>query len=350
MNGILGFSALLSKEGVDGKEQKNYIKLIEKSSARLFNIINEIIDISKIESGQMELHTVETNINEQLKLAYNLLKPDAERKGIHLTFHKGLSENEATINTDSSKLYSILTNLLKNAIKYTDQGSVEIGYSRKGEFLEFYVKDTGVGIPENRLGAIFERFVQADISVLQARQGAGLGLSIAKAFAEMLGGDIRVDSVLGKGSIFYFTHPCQLEEELTPSDESESSLSRADSVENKLKLLVAEDDKTSEILISVLMKEFSSEVLVARTGTEAIEIFRNNPDIELILMDIQMPEMDGYEATRQIRKISNEVIIIAQTAFGILGDREKAIEAGCSDYLAKPITQEKISGLIHKYF
>ena len=151
---------------------------------------------------------METNINEQIELTYKLLKPDAERKGITLTYHLGLSPHEAVINTDNAKLYSILTNLLKNAIKYTDQGSVELGYSRKGKFLEFYVSDSGVGIPENRLGAIFERFVQADISVLRARQGAGLGLSISKAFAEMLGGDIWVNSVVGKGSIFYFTLPC----------------------------------------------------------------------------------------------------------------------------------------------
>jgi len=350
MNGILGFSTLLSRQGVDSEEQASYIKLIEKSSARLFNIINEIIDISKIESGQMELHIVETNINEQLKLAYNLLKPDAEDKGIHLTYHKGLSENDATIKTDSSKLYSILTNLLKNAIKFTDQGSVEIGYSRKGDFLEFYVRDTGVGIPENRLGAIFERFVQADMAVLQARQGAGLGLSIAKAFAEMLGGNIWVNSVVGKGSIFYFTLPCQVDGELMPPEESNSPEQDADTLEKNLKILITEDDETSEMLISVLIKDFSSEVLFARTGTEAIEVFRNNPDFDLILMDIQMPEMDGYEATRQIRKLNKDIIIIAQTAFGILGDKEKAIDSGCNDYISKPITQEKLSGLIQKYF
>ena len=350
MNGILGFSALLSKQGVDGKEQQNYITLIEKSSSRLLNIINEIIDISKIESGQMEVHPVKTNINEQIELTYSLLKPDAERKGITLTYHKGLSSDEAVIDTDSAKLYSILTNLLKNAIKYTDQGSVELGYSRKGEFLEFYVRDSGVGIPENRLGAIFERFVQADISVLKARQGAGLGLSIAKAFAEMLGGDIWVNSVVGKGSIFYFTLPCQVDETEIPLDESKSYGQRADSPDKNLKILITEDDETSEMLISVLIKEFSNKVLFARTGTEALEIYRNNPDIDLILMDIQMPEMDGYKATRQIRKLNKDVLIIAQTAYGILGDREKAIESGCNDYISKPITQGKLSELIHKYF
>jgi PAS domain S-box-containing protein len=350
MNGILGFSALLSKQGVDREEQQNYIEMIEKSSARLFNIINEIIDISKIESGQMEVFTMETNINEQLDMAYNLLKPDAETKGITLSYHKSLEGKDAYIQTDKSKLYSILTNLLKNAIKYTDQGAVELGYSRKGDFLEFYVRDTGVGIPENRLGAIFERFVQADMAVLQARQGAGLGLSIAKAFAEMLGGDIWVNSVVGEGSIFYFTLPCSLAVGKQATEERDVPVQETAGPAKKLKILVTEDDETSEMLTTVLIKEFSDQVFFARTGIEAIELYHKQPDIDLILMDIQMPEMDGYEATRRIRMFDKEVIIVAQTAFGILGDREKAIEAGCTDYISKPISQEKLSGLIQKYF
>ena len=207
MNGILGFAALLSKKDVGTAEQQRYIKLIEKSSGRLFRIVNEIIDISKIESGQMEVLNEKTNINEQLDLAYKLLKPDAEGKGITLTCHAGCPADEVKLYTDSSKLFSILTNLLQNAIKFTDKGSVDLGYARKGELLEFYVKDTGIGIPESRLEAIFERFIQADLAVLKARQGAGLGLSISKAFVEMLGGEIRVDSQVGKGSVFYFTLP-----------------------------------------------------------------------------------------------------------------------------------------------
>jgi PAS domain S-box-containing protein len=350
MNGILGFATLLSKQDLKSEEQQSYINVIEKSSARLFNIINEIIDISKIESGQMEVHNVETNINEQIELTCNLLKPEAERKGITLSYHLGLSTHEAVIHTDRAKLYSILTNLVKNAIKYTDLGSVEMGYSRKGKFLEFYIRDSGVGIPENRLEAIFERFVQADISVLKARQGAGLGLSIAKAFTEMIGGDIWVSSVVGKGSVFYFTLPYHVDGGAVPIVESESSGQGINTPEKDLKILIAEDDETSEMLISVLIKEFSNKVLIARTGKEAIEIYRDNPDIDLILMDIQMPEMDGYEATRQIRKLNKDVLIIAQTAYGILGDKEKAMEAGCSDYLSKPVSQERLSELIQKYF
>ncbi len=350
MNGILGFSTLLSKQGVDVEEQQNFIRMIEKSSARLYNLINEIIDISKIESGQMEVQSMETNINEQLKLAYDLLKPDAENKGITLSYKNSLSEKEVVITTDSTKLYSIITNLVKNAIKYTDHGSVEFGYTRKEKFLEFYVRDTGIGIPEDRLEAIFERFVQAETAVLQAREGAGLGLSITKAFVEMLGGKLWVRSEVGKGSIFNFTLPCHERGELISHIENASSEVGVGSLDKNLKVLIAEDDETSEMLLSVLVKDYSNDVLIAGTGTEAVEIYRNNPDIDLILMDIQMPVMNGYEATRQIRKLSEHVLIIAQTAYGILGDWEKARESGCDDYITKPISSHILSELMHKYF
>jgi PAS domain S-box-containing protein len=349
MNGILGFSALLSKPGVDIKEQQNYIRMIEKSSARLFNLINEIIDVSKIESGQMEIQTVETNINEQLELAYNLLKPDAENKGITLSYQDSLSVKDAVTTTDRAKFYSIITNLVKNAIKYTDQGTVEFGCSKKEKFLEFYVKDTGIGIPENRLEAIFERFVKAETVVLQAREGAGLGLSISKAFLEMLGGKIWVKSEVGKGSIFYFTLPYQVEGEVIPQMASGPSAIKDASLDKKLRILIAEDDETSGMLLSALVSEYSRDTLIARTGIEALETYRNNPDIDLILMDIQMPEMDGYEASRQIRKLSEHVVIIAQTAYGILGDREKAIESGCNDYISKPISYDVLAELMHRH-
>lgn len=350
MNGILGFSSLLSKKGVNAEEQQNYIRMIEKSSARLFNLINEIIDISKIESGQMEVHSVAVIINEQLEMACDLLKPDAEKKGLTLSYKKNSSAEGAIITTDSEKLYSITTNLLKNAIKYTDRGSIEFGYTRKKEFLEFYVRDTGVGIPENRLEAIFERFVQAEGVVLQARQGAGLGLSITKAYVEMLGGKIWVESEVGKGTVFYFTLPFQMQGEFISQIENTFSGTGIAPQDKKLKILMTEDDETSQMLLSVLLQEFSNDILIAKTGLKAIEIYNSNPDIDLILMDIQMPEMDGYEATRQIRKLSKQVLIIAQTAYGIKGDWEKAIDAGCDDYMTKPISQDTLSEMINSYF
>jgi signal transduction histidine kinase len=205
MNGILGFASVLKNPGLSGEKQKIFIDLIEESGARMLNILHEIIDISKIESGMTKVDIHETNINEQIQYVYNLLKIDSEKKGILLSFKNSLPETKARINTDSEKLIGILSNLVKNAIKYTDEGSVEFGYEIRGKYIEFYVRDTGIGIPKSRQKAIFKRFVQADIDDIQARQGAGLGLSIAKGFVELLGGRIWVESEEGKGTTFYFT-------------------------------------------------------------------------------------------------------------------------------------------------
>jgi CheY-like chemotaxis protein len=212
------------------------------------------------------------------------------------------------------------------------------------------VKDTGIGIPKNRQSAIFERFIQADISHKMAYQGAGLGLSISKSFIEMLGGTIWVESEEGIGSTFYFSLPYNAEMKEKISSETENSTKVKENQIKKLKILIAEDDETSEMLISLLVKKYSKELLKAKNGKEAVEICRTHTDVDLVLMDIQMPEMNGYEATQQIRTFNKDVIIIAQTAFGLLGDNEKAIEAGCNDYIKKPILKNELLILIQKYF
>jgi hypothetical protein len=358
MNGILGFAELLKENDLSAKTQQEYILMIEKSGARMLNIISEIMDISKIESGQMEVHFHRININEEIENVYRLLKPDADNKRINLSFKNCLPTKEALIVTDREKLYSILTNLVKNAIKYTDEGSIEFGYNciKRDSItsLQFYIKDTGIGIPLNRQDVIFERFIQADIADIQARQGAGLGLSIAKAFVEILGGRIWVESEQGKGSIFYFSLPCDTNQEVKDDVQNADSDEGADCLLNdkveKLKILIVEDDETSERLISITVKAFCKEVIRARTGTQAVELCRNNLDIDLILMDIRMPDLNGYEATRQIREFNKDVIILAQTAFGISGDRQKAIKSGCNDYIKKPIVKTELLALIQKYF
>jgi len=349
MNGILGFAELLKKPDLTGDEQQDYIRIIEKSGARMLNIINDIVDISKIEAGLMKLDMKESNINEQIEYIYTFFKPEVEAKGMKLSSNTHLPALEATITTDPEKVYAILTNLVKNAIKYTNRGSIEFGYFRKGNYLEFYVKDTGIGIPKDRQDVIFERFIQADITDKMARQGAGLGLSITRAYVEMLGGKIRVESVEGSGSTFYFTLP-YIAHPLNEVASQQFATSDKNHQIRKLKILIAEDDEVSELLLDNSVKMFGKEILKARTGIEALEVCKRNPDTDLVLMDIQMPEMNGYEVTRIIRKFNKEVIIIAQTAYGQSGDREKAIEAGCNDYIAKPIKKDELMGLIQKYF
>jgi CheY-like chemotaxis protein len=341
---------LLKTPNLSGDEQQLYISVIEKSGERMLNIINDIISISKIESGLMEVRIQESNMNEQIEYVYKFFKPEIEAKGIQFSFKELLSVKEATINTDREKVYAVLTNLVKNAIKFTEKGTIEFGYHIKGNFLEFYVKDSGIGVPKDRQEAIFERFIQADIDDKMARQGAGLGLSISKAYVEMLGGKLWVEGEEGKGSLFYFTLPCDAE----TKGENERIIDNTDTIVEsplkKLKILIVDDDETSSWLLGQMLKKLDREVLYAENGLKAVEICGNNPDIDLILMDIKMDIMDGYEATRQIRQFNNKSFIIAQTAFALAGDRERAIEAGCNEYISKPITQNKLLSMIKGHF
>jgi PAS domain S-box-containing protein len=349
MNGILGFAELLNGPNLSGDQQKAYIDIIGKSGLRMLNIINNIVDISKIEAGLMKVDLNGTNVNEQIEYIYTFFKPEVETKGMKLLYSTPLPAEEATIITDREKLYAILTNLVKNAIKYSHEGSIEIGYQIADEgVLRFWVKDTGIGIPKDRQEAIFERFIQADIADKMGYQGAGLGLSITRAYIEMLGGTIWVQSEEGVGSTFYFTLPNHAhkigditEQRMTISDNTVSG--------RKLKILIAEDDDVSEMLMEISVQQFGREILKVKTGHDAVQSCQQHPDIDLVLMDIQMPEMNGYEATRQIRKFNQDVVIIAQTAYGQSGDREKALEAGCNNYISKPIKKEELIELIQTY-
>jgi|GEM_PF-417322 len=369
MNGILGFAELLKEPDLTGEKQQAYIRIIEKSGARMLNIINDIVDISKIEAGLVNLDIKKTNINDQIEYINSFFKPEVEAKGMKLRIHKSLPAEEAFLKTDREKVYAILTNLVKNAIKFSKVGTIEVGYVLKTDIgdettdqnealsltksqngkVEFFVKDNGIGIPKDRQKAIFERFIQADIHDKMAHQGAGLGLSITKAYIEMLGGKIWVESEEGLGSTFYFTLPYNADS-MKDTSVVHIATSNEDDRPRKLKILIAEDDEVSEMLIDISVKLFCKEIFKARTGIEAVERCRENPDIDLVLMDIRMPEMGGYEATRQIRQFNKDVIIIAQTAYGLTGDSAKAIKAGCNDYISKPISKVELLALIRKYF
>ena len=360
MNGILGFAELLKGPGLTIEEQQEYIAIIGKSGKRMLNIINDIVDLSKIESGLMKMNIKDSNINEQIEYVYTFFKPEVEAKGMQLFFKNTLPANEAIIKTDREKMFSIFSNLIKNAIKYSNKGCIEMGYVLKtkkestiqssNKELEFYVKDTGIGIPKDRQKAVFERFVQADIEDIHAKQGPGLGLSITKAYIEMLGGKIWLESEEGKGSTFYFTIPYdnklgvkKVPKNLFIDNEIVVPL-------KKIKILIAEDDQISKLYINKAVQPFGKEILNVDNGSDAVEACHNNEDIDLVLMDIKMPIMDGYEASQKIRKFNKEVVIIAQTAYGLNGDREKSLDAGFNDYIRKPVNKMELESLIQKYF
>ncbi|MCF8303690.1 MAG: tetratricopeptide repeat protein [Bacteroidales bacterium] len=350
MNGILGFADLLKEPKLSGDEQQQFINMIESSGERMLSIINDLIDISKIESGQMEVMITTVNINEQIEEFYRFFEPEARPKGLKLYRNKALPDEKAVQKTDRPKLQAILTNLIKNAIKYTDEGHIEFGYQVKGDYLEFYVKDTGQGIRQNRLKAIFERFVQADLQFNNDKEGAGLGLAITQAYVNMLGGDISVESDYGKGTRFFFTIPYSPAEIAGKQNDVRNAETDNAGKLNGLTILIAEDEETSEAYLSKLLMKRCYEVIYAKDGKEAVDLLRKNPGINVVLMDIKMPVMDGYEATRKIREFNKEVKIIAQTAYALEGDRERALEAGCDEYISKPIKKEELLELLASVF
>jgi signal transduction histidine kinase/CheY-like chemotaxis protein len=350
MNGILGFSGLLKDENLTAGEKQNYIEIIEKSGNRLLNIINDILDISKIESGLTEIEIRNTDVNEQLEYMFTFFVPEIEAKGMHLVLKNKLQGCDSVIKTDKEKLLAILTNLIKNAVKYSDKGTIEYGCIKKDLFLEFYVKDSGIGISAEKQSAVFDRFVQADIDDKMAKQGSGLGLTITKAYVEMLGGKIWLQSAPEKGTTVYFTLPYNKEEHLvsltvtgTKADDTEPELPM-------LNILIVDDDETSACLITHILSKYSNKTEVVTDGLSAVETCKNDKSIDLILMDFQLPVMDGYEATRKIREFNKEIIIIGQTAFGFADDREKAINAGCNNYISKPMNRKLLIEMIFSYF
>lgn len=311
----------------------------------MLDTINDIVDISKLEAGQVEVVNTEISVTQILSEQFNFFLPEAKSKGLELIYIPMLSAADADIITDKHKLEGILTNLIKNAIKYTEKGRITLGCSiqkeNKTDVLEFSVKDTGIGIPSNRIEAIFNRFEQADIEDTRVYEGSGLGLTISKSYVEMLGGKIWVSSKVGEGSSFFFRIPRILPQNTLRKSHMSREKEQQSSFK-KLSLIVAEDDETSLRLFKAIFKSIFKNIIYAKTGQETISQLRENPNTDIILMDINMPGMNGYNATREIRKFNRDVIIIAQTAYGLSGDREKAIDAGCNDYITKPIKKEEL--------
>jgi len=347
MNGILGFTDLLSNPILSGNEKEKYINIIKKSGDRMLNTVNDIIDVSKIDAGQVEITKFIVNINKEIETQYDFFKGEASTKGIRFNLINELPIQESFILTDKVKLNSILCNLIKNAIKYTDKGSIEIYSGKKEAMFEFKIKDTGIGIPEDRIKSIFNRFEQADITDAHARQGSGLGLSITETYVKMLGGNIGVQSELGKGSTFYFTLPWIEKQEKSVPLKDNLDISKV--FDKQINLLIAEDDNTSFEFFKIILERDVNKIIRTTNGEETVNYLKNNTDINLVLMDINMPVLNGFEATKQIKKFRPELYIIAQTAYALVGDEEKALQAGCNDYISKPINVEELKQKINKY-
>ncbi len=347
MNAIIGFLELLKDPAIDERTQKKYNDIVYISSKRLLNTINSILQISKINANEIDVHYTQVNIEETMLFQLDFFKQQAAEKGLELILKEHLIGGKAAITTDKNILNNIITNLLNNAVKFTIKGRIEFGNYIEKEMLVFYFKDTGVGIPEDRLEAIFDRFVQADLNITRPYEGSGLGLSIVRSYVGILKGEIWVESEIDEGSTFYFSIPYS--PVINPTKTKQFIEHRASLPDKELKILIAEDDTTSFLLLKQILESDKITVIRAENGKQAVEFMRENIDVSLILMDIKMPEINGIEATRVIRTFNPKVPIIAQTAYALSGDKEKALKAGCNEYLMKPINRDQLISLVNKF-
>jgi PAS domain S-box-containing protein len=346
MNAIVGFSALLGEPEVDEKTRKSYIEVIMQSSNNLLSIITDIVDISNIEAKLIKTYKNEVPINTTIRSLCNQFIPKAAEKKIDMICEPGLSDYDALILTDKSKLSQIISNLINNAIKFTDKGTIKIGYRLVENFLEFCVSDTGIGISPEHHARIFDRFYQVSNAMERLYEGTGLGLAISKAYVEHLGGKIWLSSEPGKGTSFFFTIPYE-KQVATTIVFTENKVPDDYVFPAKKVILVAEDIESNFKLIRYFLSGSNVEVLHAYNGKEAVERCLSTGKIDLILMDIKMPVMDGYTAVKLIRKKNTIVPIIAQTAY--IDDKEKAIECGCSGFISKPFDKKSLFKVLREF-
>ena len=345
MNGILGFAQLLKEPHLTGEEETEYIDLIQKSGERMLNLINNLINISRIEAGETMLQESETPVNELMRDLYAFFKPEIDKKGLRLNLKTGLPDNDSVIETDSGKLIQILTNLIQNALKFTSSGEIDFGYNRSNSTLEFYVIDTGIGIAADMKEKIFDRFHQVDNTLTRTQEGSGLGLSISQAYVEMLGGTIRIESREGWGSEFYFTLPYRptfLQQKPIPSPVNQKPIITAPFIT----ILIAEDDAVSSLLLKKNLTDENINTLFAVNGKEAVEMVQQHQEINIVLMDIRMPVMNGFDTTRVIKELRPDLPVIVQTAFTSKDEKDKSHEAGCDGYITKPINKVELLELI----
>ncbi|MBA7519498.1 Sensor histidine kinase RcsC [subsurface metagenome] len=356
MNAIIGFTELMLNGKFADEERKDYLKLIRKSSNDLLNIIEDVIDIAKIESQQLRIKYKICNPYELIHDLKTVFQETLRRYGtnqkVKLLVDVDENEKKFLFYIDDERLKQVVSNLLNNAAKYTNKGFIKFGYKRVDQSnLLFFVRDSGIGIPEKMRERIFERFVQLDQDGENAMGGAGLGLAISKNIINLLGGKLWVESVEGKGSDFFFQLPIkEVPKNIkhTINDKDDQNLDFESDWSNK-RILIAEDDQINFQYLKEVISKSGAEILWARSGIEAINIAEVEEKLDLILMDIKMPEIDGIQATRYIKKIRPQVPVIAQTAYAMENDRIKCLNAGCSAYIPKPIDQKKLFLLIEKF-
>jgi PAS domain S-box-containing protein len=351
MNAIIGFSEILSDQDLTKKERNEFINYITQGSNTLMNLIEDIIDITKIEAGQIKINIADCPVNalmDELYATFLKMKTKNGKQKLELRLNKPIVEEGFSISTDPSRIRQILSNLIGNAMKFTDEGFIEIGFTITGDNkIIFYVKDTGIGIPKEKQHVIFERFGQVEDPSGKEKMGTGLGLSISKKLSGLLGGSLTFDSEPGRGSIFYLTLPVKKDFSIELAKEKQQVQLPADWSDKTF--LIAEDSILNYTYLEALFQKTKVKILWAKDGQEAVDLCRENLEIDLVLMDIKMPVMDGLEAISEIKKFRKELPIIVQTAYAMPEDRERSLAAGGDEHLTKPINAEELFTTITKF-
>ena len=350
MNGIMGFSSLLDNINLEHTKRQVYTNIIRERCKDLLHIVDDLLDLSKIESGYIDLFPTRFELNQvmdDLELQYTQKLSLEAKTGIKLILEKDLVKGKDIITTDESRLRQVMCNLLDNAIKFTEEGFIHFGYNLLENEIQIYVEDSGIGVAEDKIHIIFERFRQAEETLSKNYGGAGLGLAISKSLVELMGGRIWVNSEPDSGSKFNFTLPLSVlafNDFVNKTAEDESLFGLA----NK-KIMVVEDDDFSRLYMQELFTSQGMECLYAATGTAALEIFHSNTKLDLVLMDIRLPDINGLEVTRLIKAECPGLPVIALTAYAMEDDKKRCMEAGCDDYISKPVFKEPLIAKINQF-
>jgi len=351
LNAIVGFSNLLADGTIKEEERDEYISIINNSNETLLQLIDDILDVSMIEANQVKITKSDFSVNNQMKQLETTYLPIIKKKkqdAIQLKLN--LPEDSFWINSDQIRINQVMVNLLNNAIKFTHKGTIEFGFEPKGNYLKFYVKDTGIGVQKAYLDHLFDRFYKIENDNKKLYRGTGIGLYLCKRIVELLGGTIHAESEFGKGSMFYFYLPAEnltIKPAVVSKNKAEKTRQKTNTA--KTTILIIEDDESSRIYFKKVLEEMNWKVLEASGGKEGVDIFAHQEDIKVVLLDIRLPEISGFDILKELKKIRPEVPVIAQTAFAMSGDEEKCLAAGFDDYLSKPVKKETLIQKLQRF-
>jgi len=353
LNGIMGFSEFLTDPELSQSKREQFVNIIQQSGNQLMHIIDDILEISMLGTKKVTVNESVLSINDLLMELYQVFSIKAKEKELPFYLKKGLLDKNSMVLTDRDKVNKIVSNLLENALKFTQEGFIELGYNitkkdKKAPMIEIYVKDTGIGIAKEKQDAIFERFAQAEKELSKKVGGLGLGLSIAKENIELMGGTITVTSKPEQGTTFIVCIPYKpIESEITL--EEENTIARTD---DDCTILIAEDEEFNYMYLETLLQDIlklDCNLIHAKNGQEAIELTKSNPSIFMILMDLKMPILSGFEVAKKIKETHPQIPIIAQTSYSTNKDKDRALRAGCDEFISKPINTEVLKNVLSKY-